>query len=157
MGKWCNRYYTPEKIWPFPSKRFAPGLPCLLVFRVSQLFPVAGVVQWARWGYCMQCSGAATSPPMCRRVQPPTSDPALLQDLGLSPPSPSEQPLPFPQHLLHSISLAGGKRLISYSSAQNFSVSAHDKTPQTSLQNSWEKENTNPNQYVPLRHQKRAM
>lgn len=158
MGKWCSRYYTLEKTWPFPPLRFASVLAWFYSFiaflRCSGRSSAGGAV-----GLLHAVQGSCHLPTHAQEAAAhgrwPSASP-LPRDSGLSPPSPTEQPVPFAQHPLRSVSLAGGKCLISYSSAQNFSVSVDDKIPQDSLQNSWGKENTNLHRHILRRHRKKG-
>lgn len=123
LGKGCSRYYTLDKVWPFPPLSSVPGNSGLACF--YQLFSaaVAEEVLQPQWG---GCRGAAALPPVCRTRQLLSSDPGVFPlpwDLG-------EPILLLPQHPLQSISLAGGKCQVSCSSAKNFPVSLVNDIPQ---------------------------
>lgn len=73
LGKQCSRYYTLDKMWPFPPLSFAPGFLGLCFYELFSAGVAGEVLQTHLGG----CRGAATLPPMCRTRHFISRDPVL--------------------------------------------------------------------------------
>lgn len=91
MGKWCSRYYTPEKTWPFPPLRFASVLACFYSFLAFLHCSGRSGAGGGAVGLSHAVQGSCHLPTRAQEAAAhgrwPSASP-LPRDSGLSPPAP---------------------------------------------------------------------